>query len=171
VRAIVDAFTADERFDDGLTGRLTVSGPEAKSKRREVPMRQTAPGRYEAEFPLDGYGSFLLEAQQFRTGEDGQPRPVGVSYAEVSNPYPLEYASLEPDVDKLTRLAAATSGVVDPEPAAVFDPGSEKITYREPLFGKSLMVALGLFILDLLVRRVRLFDRKFVARPRRAAVR
>lgn len=171
VRAIVDAFTADERFDDGLTGRLTISGPEAKSRRRDVPMRQTAPGRYEAEFQLDGYGSFSLHAEQFRTGEDGQPRPVGVSYAEVSNPYPLEYASLEPDVDKLSRLATATSGIVDPEPAAVFDPGAEKITYREPLFGKSLMLALALFLLDLLVRRVRLFDRKFVAPPRRAAAR
>jgi hypothetical protein len=134
-------------------------------------MRQTAPGRYEAEFPLDGYGAFLLQAEQFRTGEDGQPRPVGVSYAEIANPYPLEYASLEPDVDKLARLAAATGGAVDTEPAKIFAPGSEKITYREPLFGKSLMVALGLFVLDLLVRRVRLFDRKFIARPRRAAAR
>jgi secreted protein with Ig-like and vWFA domain len=167
VRATVDAFTADERFENGLTSRLTVSGPQPKGPRREVPMRQVAPGRYEADFALDDYGAFLIEAEHYKTGDDGQLRPAGVSYAEVSNPYPREYASLEPDAERLGRVAMATGGVLDPEPARLFDPGTEKIVYREPLWGRMLMAAIGLFLLDLLVRRVRLFDRKLVAKPRR----
>jgi len=167
VRATVDAFTADERFENGLTSRLSVSGPEPKSPRRDVPMRQVAPGRYEAEFALDGYGAFLLEAEHFTTGQDGTLRPSGTSYAEVSNPYPREYASLEPDVERLSRLSLSTGGTLDPSPALLFDPQDEKIVYREPLWSRAVMAALGLFLLDLLVRRVRLFDRKFVAGARR----
>lgn len=168
VRATVDAFTADERFDNGLTSRLTVSGPQPKGERREVSMRQVAPGRYEAEFPLSGYGSFLVEAAHARPGEDGQLRPVGESYAEVSNPYPSEYGALEADVERLGKIASAAGGRVDPSIEAVFDPGGEKILYREPLWSRVLLAALVLFVLDLLTRRVRLFDRKFVARARRA---
>ncbi len=169
VRATVDAFTPDERFDNGISSRLTVSGPEPKGKKREVPMRQVAPGRYEANFPLDDYGAFLLEGEHSKTNDDGEVRAVGSSYAEVSNPYPREYANLEPDVERLTRLAASTGGTVDPTARAVFDPGDEKIVYRAPLFGRVLLAAIVLFLLDLLVRRVRLFDRKFVSKPRRRA--
>jgi Mg-chelatase subunit ChlD len=169
VRATVDAFTADERFDNGMTSRLTVTGPEPKGTRREVPFRQVAPGRYEADFALPDYGAFLLEAEHFKAGDDGQLRPAGTSYAEVSNPYPREYASLEPDVERLSRVALSTGGVVDPKPAVVFDPKGEKIVYREPLWSRVLMGSIVLFLLDLLVRRVRLFDRKFVAKPRRRA--
>jgi hypothetical protein len=169
VRARVDAFTPDERFDNGISSRLTVSGPEPKGKKREVPMRQVAPGRYEANFPLDDYGAFLLEGEHSKTNDDGTVRAVGSSYAEVSNPYPREYANLEPDIDRLTRLAASTGGTVDPTARTVFDPGDERIVYRAPLFGRVLLAAIVLFLLDLLVRRVRLFDRKFVSKPRRRA--
>jgi Ca-activated chloride channel family protein len=170
VRATVDAFTVDERFEDGLTSRLTVTGPAPRVDRREVPMRQIAPGRYEADFPLGGYGAFLLQAEHSKSGEEGEPRAVGVSYAEVSNPYPREYATFEPDITRLSRLATATGGSIDPVPASVFDPKDEKITYREPLWNRAVSAAFGLFLLDLLVRRIRLFDRKLVTggRQRRA---
>lgn len=169
VRATVDAFTADERFDNGLSSRVTVTGPLPKGGRREVSMRQVAPGRYEADFPLPGYGSFLIEASHFRTGEDGAMRPVGESYAEVNNPYPSEYSALEPDVERLAQIAAAARGDLDPKPSVLFDPKGEKITYREPLWGRAIAAAILVFIFDLLIRRVRIFDRKFVARSRRRA--
>jgi hypothetical protein len=167
VRATVDAFTVDERFEDGLTSRLTLTGPSPKTERREVPMRQVAPGRYQADFPLGGYGAFLLQAEHTKIGDDGERRAVGVSYAEVSNPYPREYASFGPDVTRLSRLASATGGFIDPLPRTMFDPGDEKITYREPLWNRALFAALLLFLFDLLVRRVRIFERRLVAKPRR----
>jgi hypothetical protein len=82
-----------------------------------------------------------------------------VSYAEVSNPYPREYARLEPDTARLGRLAQVTGGAVDPAAAELFDPKGEKIVHREPLWSRALWAALVLFLLDLLVRRVRLFGR------------
>jgi hypothetical protein len=108
-----------------------------------------------------------LQAEHFKEAADGTLQRVGVSYGHVSHPYPREYASFEPDLDRLARAALAGGGSVDPAPVKLFDPAGEKIRYSEPLWGRFLMLALAAFLLDLLLRRVRLFDRKFVL-PARA---
>ncbi len=169
VHAVVDAFTADERFDNQLESKLIVTGPatsKGKGERREVPMRRTAPGRYEAALRLDQYGSFLLRAEHARIAPDGSQQPFATSFGHVSNPYPREYGRFEPDVDLQARAAAATGGSVDPEAAKVFDPQGEKIVYYRPLWSRFVLAAIVVFLLDLLIRRVRLFDRKFL--PRRS---
>jgi uncharacterized membrane protein len=160
VRAVVDAFTADERFDNDWSSKLFVRKVGEKSEPRQVPMRQIAPGRYAADFDLDGYGSFLLRAEHARRDEDGALRPVGTSFAHVSNPYPREYASFEPDIERLGRAVRAGGGSLDPEPRAVFEPAGEQIVRHVELYGRLVLAALGVFVLDLLVRRVRIFDRK-----------
>ena len=48
----------------------------------------------------------------------------------------------------------------------VFDPQGEKIIYYRPLWSRFVLAAIVVFLLDLLIRRVRLFDRKFL--PRRS---
>ncbi|MES1173747.1 MAG: VWA domain-containing protein [Myxococcales bacterium] len=168
VHATVDAFTADERFDNGIVSKLIVTGPGSgpSATRKELAMRQTAPGRYEATFPLDQYGSFLLRAEHAKAGENGELKPLAMSYGHVSNPYPREYASFDPDVDRLTRAALAGGGVVDPQPSKVFDPAGQKIVSYRPLWNRFVLAALAMFLLDLLVRRVRLFDRKFLPKRR-----
>lgn len=169
VRAVVDAFTADERFDNGLVSTLAVVGPEPNGKRRDIPMKQTAPGRYEAELSLQDYGSFRLRAEHRKEAPNGELRPVGQSFGHVSFPYPLEYASFEPDLARLQGAVMAGAGSLDPAVTALFDPGPERITYHEPLYRRFVYAAILVFLADLLVRRVRLFDRKFLPRRRRAA--
>jgi len=168
VHAVVDAFTPDERFDNGIVSKLIVTGPGsgANAARREVPMRQTAPGRYEANFPLDQYGSFLLRAEHAKPAENGELKPLAMSYGHVTNPYPREYASFDPDLERLTRAALAGGGSVDPAPTKVFDPAGQKIVSYRPLWNRFVLAAIVLFLLDLLVRRVRLFDRKFLPKRR-----
>lgn len=169
LHAVVDAFTADERFDNQLESRLIVTGSATgagKGERREAPLRRTAPGRYEAELRLDGYGSYLVRAEHARIAGDGSLQPFATSFGHVSNPYPREYARFEPDVELQARAALATGGTLDPEPAHVFDPRGEKITYYRPLWSRFVLAAIVVFLLDLLVRRIRLFDRKFL--PRRS---
>jgi uncharacterized membrane protein len=163
VRATVDAFTPDERFDDGVDSKLFVSPAGKPSERREVAMKQVAPGRYEADFELSGFGSYVLRAEHARRDADGNRKPFATSTGRVSNPYPREYASFDPDIEKLTRAASVGGGSVDPAPASVFDPGNEKITYQKDLWSRFTLAAMVVFLLDLLVRRVRIFDRKAVA--------
>jgi hypothetical protein len=124
-----------------------------------VDLRQSAPGRYEASVPLDKYGSFLLRAEHARDMPDGTTKPVAVSFGHVSNPYPREYATFEPDLVTLERVATATGGSRDPAAvAAVFDPAGEKVTFHEELWPRFIYAAIVVFLLDLLVRRVRLFQ-------------
>ena len=163
VRATIDAFGPDERFENGLDSTLTVIGPMPSTAKRDVPMKQTAPGRYEAAFLLDKYGSFLLRAEHKRLAEDGKKTAVAVSYGHVSNPYPVELSRFEPDKTTLAQVAAATGGLVDPDPRKVSDPGDEKITYHEDLWPRAILAAIIVFLLDLFVRRVRIFDRKVIA--------
>ena len=138
VRATIDAFGADERFENGLDSTLTVIGPMPATTKQDIAMKQIAPGRYEASFLLDKYGSFLLRAEHKRPTEDG-------------------------DKTTLAQVASATGGAVDPDPRKVFDPGDEKITYHEDLWPRAILAAIVVFLLDLFVRRVRIFDRKVVA--------
>ncbi len=162
VRVVVDAIGADDDFLNGLDGAVHVEGPMgARSEARidaDHALMQTAPGRYEARFPLEQYGSFVLTAEHQREG-----RTIAESSAQLTNPYPREYATLEPDVGLLERAATLTGGVVDPSAARLFDAGDERIRHHEELWPRLLFAALLLFVVDLLLRRVRLFDRKFRA--------
>jgi hypothetical protein len=174
-RVVVDAIGADDAFLNDLDSTVTVTGPmgapepprgreltpeEATRYRQrlELPLHQTAPGRYEASFPLDRYGSFVLTAEHRREGVT-----VAESTAQLASPYPREYATLEPDEALLARAADITGGTAEPTPELLFDPQGEKITHHEELWPKLLFAALVLFLLDLLLRRVRIFDRKFKA--------
>lgn len=156
VHVAVDAITQDDRFDNGLVSELTIRGPQPGGREDKVPMRQVAPGRYEAEIPLDRYGAFSLHAVHRRDG-----RPVAESSGQVNNPYPREYAVLEPDTALLGALARATGGRIDPSPRAVFDPAGEKIRHAKSLWHLPVAAAILMLIVDLILRRVRIFDRDF----------
>jgi Ca-activated chloride channel family protein len=168
VHAVLDAVGGDDRFENGLSAKFTVTGPQPGGETHTQPMPQTAPGRYEADFPLDRYGSFLMHASLEKPIEDGhgslKTAVVAESFGHVNNPYPREYLALAPDVATLAQAASATGGSVDPSAAEVFDPGGEVIRYNEDLWPRFVAAAIVLFLLDLLVRRVRLFDRKRTAR-------
>jgi hypothetical protein len=177
VHAVLDAIGGDDRFENSLDASFTVTGPQPGGETHSVPMPQTAPGRYESDFPLDRYGSFLLHAALQKPIDDGhgnsKPATVAESYGHVTNPYPREYLALAPDIATLDHAAAATGGALDPLPAAVFDPAGEVIRYHEDLWPRFVGAAIALFLIDLLVRRVRLFDRKKTAKapPRAASLR
>ncbi len=169
VKASIDAVGGDDRFQNGLDAKLTVTGPQPNGEKRSVPMRQTAPGRYESDFPLERFGSFLLHASLEKQVDDGKGGSKSVQVAEsfghVTNPYPREYLALAPDLVTLSRTALVTGGRMDPATKDVFDPGDEKIKYHQDLWSRFIGAAIAVYLLDLLMRRVRIFDRKKTARP------
>jgi Mg-chelatase subunit ChlD len=168
VRASIDAIGGDDRFQNGLDAKLTVTGPQPSGETHKVPMRQTAPGRYESDFPLERFGSFLLHASLEKGVDDGKGGQKSVQVAEsfghVTNPYPREYLALAPDLVTLSRTALVTGGRMDPAPKDVFDPAGESIRYHEDLWSRFIGAAIALYLLDLLIRRVRIFDRKKIAK-------
>ena len=76
---------------------------------------------------------------------------------------PLAPSSPYPITDR--RAAEVTGGALSPEAKAVFDPAGETIRYHQDLWPRFIMAAMAVYLLDLLVRRVRFFDRKVTARP------
>ncbi|CAN5907593.1 VWA domain-containing protein [soil metagenome] len=94
VKASIDAIGGDDRFQNGLDAKLTVTGPQPNGETRKLAMRQTAPGRYESDFPLERFGSFILHASLEKGVEDGKGGSKSVQVAEsfghVTNPYPRE---------------------------------------------------------------------------------
>lgn len=169
VKASIDAIGGDDRFQNGLDAKLTVTGPQPNGEVRKVPMRQTAPGRYESDFPLERFGSFLLHASLEKGVDDGKGGQKSVQVAEsfghVTNPYPREYLALAPDLVTMSRTALVTGGRMDPEAKQIFDPAGESIRYHQDLWSRFIGAALALYLIDLLIRRVRLFDRKRTAKP------
>jgi hypothetical protein len=179
VKASVDAIGGDDKFQNGLEGKLEIVGPmglaSGAGDTKKLAMRQTAPGRYESDFPLDRYGSYLLHASLEKPIEDAQGNLRNVAIAEsfghVQNPYPREYLALAPDVAALTRTAQVSGGSLNPEAKAVFDPAGEAISYHEDLWSRFIGAAILVYLIDLLMRRVRLFDRKHTVRPSPAKLR
>jgi Mg-chelatase subunit ChlD len=169
VKAAIDAIGGDDKFQNGLDAKFEISGPQPGGEKKTLPMKQTAPGRYEADFPLDRYGSFLLHASLEKSVDDGKggvkSASVAESFGHVTNPYPREYLALAADTVTLARAAEVTGGRLNPDPKEVFDPAGQTITYHQDLWSRFIGAAIAVFLLDLLIRRVRLFDRKKTARP------
>ena len=149
----VDAIDTADRFVNALDTRLQVIDPATNKVTQELPMAQTAAGRYTAEFRIQTYGSYLLKAVHQRDG-----KTVAESLGAVALSYPLEYLRTTPDPAPL-RHAAQVSGGTDQAPAPAMwktAPG-EAVKYTQDLWPYALLVVVGLFLLDLYAKRVRLF--------------
>jgi Mg-chelatase subunit ChlD len=171
VKASIDAIGGDDHFQNGLDGKLTIKGPQPNGETKTIGMRQTAPGRYESDFPLERYGSFLLHASLEKPLDDAKAGAAGTrsvqiaeSFGHVTNPYPREYLALAPDLVTLSRLAAATNATTSPEAKLVFDPQGDSVRDYQDLWPRFVAAAAALYLLDLFIRRVRIFDRKKTAR-------
>jgi hypothetical protein len=115
-------------------------------------MDQTAAGRYTADFKIQKYGSYLLKAVHQRDG-----KTVAESLGSVALSYPLEYLRTTPDLEPMRHAAQVSGGFDHAEPAQVWDPGSESVDYTQDLWPYALIGVVGLFLLDLYAKRVRLF--------------
>lgn len=158
-----DAYDAEERFDTSLVSALTVRGPAPDAAPLEVPFEQVLPGRYRARLDLPALGAYSLVATHQRKGDDGQLYAAGVSYGTLARPYPDEYRELAARPEVLASWAEAGGGQPEQAARAVMDAGGEQLTVVRPSQLPLLLLAIVLFLLDLLVRRVRIFDRDFSA--------
>jgi uncharacterized membrane protein len=161
------AAAADEGGDGDADGRGDGASKSASGQRRKVTLTEMQPGRYEASFPVprSGVGAFLLTATLRRRGT-----PVAEATGRLALPVapelrpriprrPTENGKIEsgtPGKQLLAALAARTGGRVVMNPGQVFDAGADRKTSRRGVRTPILLVTMGLFLLDVLLRRVRL---------------
>jgi len=138
----VDAVAAGGQFRDFLKLQANVVDPDAKAT--ALPMRQTAPGHYEAKFPAGAVGQYVVTLAE----GDSPKATVGAAV-----PFPEEYKRLDPDVHLLAELARRTGGRLNLDAARAFSPGPPT-SYPQDLWYWLLIGALALWPLDVAVRRL-----------------
>lgn len=149
-QVVVDAVSKNELFINDLESSVTVVDP--KKNKQTLPLVQVAPGRYEAEFPVTEFGSYVLEATHKLEG-----KVVASSHGGVAYPFPPEFMMFGINQPLLERAAASGGGRYAPSPTEPFDSaGEELVATREELWPYFLWLAIGLFLLDVFLRRVRM---------------
>ena len=154
---VVDAIDSGDKFVNELDTQLEVIDPASNKTIEKIAMAQTAAGRYTADFRIQRYGSYLLKAVHKRDG-----KTVAESMGSVAVSYPLEYLRTTPDPEPLRHAAQVSGGHDQAKPAELWDPGTEKVPYTQDLWPYVLLGVLGLFVLDLYAKRVRLFGYRTV---------
>ncbi len=143
----IEARDVDGKPRDFLTPRVRVqSGTKPPV---EIPARQTAPGRYEARAIVDAAETFVASVVGTETGV--------TSGVVVPDPN-AEYRFRAPDEPRLHTIADATGGFWQPTAAQLSNTSGEHRATRRPLWPVFLWTALGLWLLDLALRRVRVFE-------------
>jgi uncharacterized membrane protein len=171
VTASVDAIGADDRFLSGLDAAVAITAVPARGEarpERRLPLAETAPGHYEATFRADlPSGALLLRAALLRAGA-----PVGDATGRLALPFAPELRPAAPAADgdpgaargpaQLAAVAARTGGRVVTNVTEVLDPGPDRPETRQGIRTPLLVAGLFLFLIDVLLRRVRLPVRRNV---------
>lgn len=151
VRVVVDALDKKSEFLNFLKLKGALVRPDMSSN--PVELRQTAPGKYEGEFPVGEAGSYFL-----RIGYQQPDGLAGSISTGVSVSYPAEYRDLESNRDLLLNIASITGGqVVDFNKADQHDyfrrdqPPTE---HPQPAWPLLLLAALVLLFIDVANRRI-----------------
>jgi Ca-activated chloride channel family protein len=118
-----------------------------------VPLRQVAPGRYEA--------SVLSDASRTVTVTAADANGATISRV-VAADAAAEYRFRPPDAALLKSLASATGGSWMPAVSALTAAPTDRHSERRPLWPALTISALSLWFIDLLLRRVRVFEPRVV---------
>ncbi|MEQ1858655.1 MAG: VWA domain-containing protein [Chthoniobacteraceae bacterium] len=161
----VEDFARDESFLD-LSAR--VAGPRGETI--TVPLRQIAPRRYQAVFPLWGKGRYQVMAAG--TGSAGGKERNEQALGGFAVPYSAEYLRFNSDPILLKQIAERTGGrLLTPADVELFHPPRVTRESSRPVFDWFLLALCLLVPLDVAVRRVQLDWDVILGwfRPRRAA--
>jgi uncharacterized membrane protein/uncharacterized protein YegL len=147
VMVVVESRDASGQYRDNL--RPVVSGRADDGTTAQVPARQVGPGRYEARIVTDARRTLTVSV----AGPDG----AEVSRLVVPDPA-AEYRFRAPDLDLLGSLAQATGGAVSPDGSSLRRSAQSARAARRALWPALVGLALALWLVDVLLRRVRVFE-------------
>ncbi len=160
----VDALdTKGERLSfANFRGRLAT--PDGRGS--DVELTQVGPGRYQAMVPTDLSGAYLLNLRYLAPDENASGGVLeGTVQASIARPFADEYRVLKDNTSILQQVADATKGRV-----LTGDPARDNLWTRElrdgtmlvppvtktPIWLTLTVLGIGLFVVDVGVRRVRI---------------
>jgi len=148
------AIAVELREPDGQYRNL--ANPTVRARRQggepvELATRQTAPGRYEATLLADA-------AQALTLTVPGAEGASGVTTRTILPDPAREYRFSPPDEALLRSIAASTGGEWRPTGTSLGGAPRQTRAERRPLWPALLVRALLVWCLDILLRRVRIFE-------------
>ena len=152
-RISITALEEDGSFREQLTSQLSVIDPQQNIS--VVNLRHSGPGIYEGDFPVDQRGPYLF---RMAGDEAGASRILPYSYPEEYHFYP-------PDTELLSELSTVTEGTFNATASDIFRPSPENTDRPTPLWPYMAVVALLLYLGDIFLRRVRLFETIIPSKP------
>jgi uncharacterized membrane protein len=148
----VEALDPQGNFQNFLNLQTIVVSP--RGERQTVPLRQTGPGHYEADFPTREVGAYLLRLMEIRDGQVAGSQVIGASVN-----YSPEFNASEPNINLLRRLSESGRGtVLDPDNPAdnPFLHDRRKTYQPRDLWEWLLRFMIILFPLDVGIRRIQI---------------
>jgi uncharacterized membrane protein len=158
IAVAVEARDAAGQYRNLLNPALQVralGGADSGSAGRtsKVVTRQVAPGRYEAVVVADAAQPLSIVLDAGSASSTG-----GITTGTVVPDPAAEYRFRAPDEQLLKSIASATGGAWQPTPATLANLAGDSRTERRPLWPALIALALALWFVDLLLRRIRLFE-------------
>jgi uncharacterized membrane protein len=148
----VEALDAQGNYRNFLDLKAVVVSP--KGQPMTVPVKQTGPGHYEAQFPTREVGTYMVNLEDRKDGKTVGSQRVGTSVN-----YSPEFNNSEPNLNLLRRLAESGGGrLLDLENPAdsAFLHDRQKTYQPQDLWEWLLKFCILLFTLDVGVRRIQL---------------
>ena len=150
----VEAASSEGEFKNDLRLKAHIIAPDFTAT--DIPLEQTAAGRYEGDFPAQLRGAYLASVSE----EGGAPAPV----AGAVNSYSPEYSIAQSDTNLLTEISTATNGATLPALASDAPPASDVNLFEKraartvphEIWQALMLVALLLLPFDVGIRRVHL---------------
>ncbi len=158
----VDALDPAGSYRNGLGVVGALVAPDGG--RREVALRQTAPGRYETDLGTLGEGAHLLAI----VARDDNGTPLAATSGGLIVPYSPEYALPRADRNSLSRARELTGGAELTEPVAAFAHTLPPARQARAIWPPFLIVAILLLPLDIALRRLMIGRRELRTALRRA---
>ena len=145
----VDALRPDGAYLNGAEATVGVVAPSGKVT--EVPLAQTAPGRYEAKVPASEPGSYITSVSLAGAGQVTQAPTTGFAVG-----YSPEYRSLGPNKAALANVAQITGGREIRKPEEVWSHDLAAVLSTRSLTWPLMLIALLLLPIEVAVRRLKL---------------
>jgi Ca-activated chloride channel homolog len=160
IAVAIEARDANGQYRNLLSPAVQVrtanaaDGPSGSNGMSRVVTRQVAPGRYEATVMADATQPITISLD----GPDANASGGGVTSGTVLPDTAAEYRFRAPDEALLRSIATATGGTWHPTAATLANSAADSRTARVPLWPWLIALALVLWFVDLLLRRVRIFE-------------
>ncbi len=168
---VVEAFSSSGDRLNFADFKARVAKPDGTGA--DVEIRQVGPGRYEGSLDSSDPGSYVVSLRYRAPGEEAGQVIEGSAQAAITRPFADEFRSLESNLALLQQVAQITGGRV----LEGADPVSHDLWRREgltmpvattPIWLVVALFAIGLFLADVGVRRVRIEPRAIGAALGRA---